>query len=291
MQIQPSSTVLQSWLKTYVPEKDLFFLTEDQIKRIMDFSAVLIMPIKEFYAHSSYSQIAYTNSYEYWNIKAAKYVIIAASEWIEQLPKEDQHFILTAQIECERGLVIPISFIQDTEQVPQSYVINDHVVLQRNMWEKLSVSCKEQLLLATVYEWWDNGQCEEIPSFLPSFLLPYANKFGVNQGANCLAAVLYAVCEGKQPWFISEWIHQQTFIEKLAQYHYHLTQSNTFQPKDVAVWTDENGIIQHAAYHIEENIFFNKHGQTIFNPWKLLSKEHLDKEWAHLTCGIYRHCD
>lgn len=66
------------------------------------------------------------------------------------------------------------------------------------MWDKLSWNTKEQLLTATVFEWWDNGECETIPSFLPSYLSPFANKFGAKQGANCLAAVLFAITNGKQ---------------------------------------------------------------------------------------------
>jgi len=54
--------------------------------------------------------------------------------------------------------------------------------------------------------------------------------------------------------------------------------SDELQPEDLIIWEDENSIIQHAAYHLGEDLFFNKHRQTIFNPWKILSKEQLNKD-------------
>ncbi len=288
MNIKPTADVLTSWIESYVPKKDFFFISLEAMKKGVNFSDALIMPINEFYNHNTYGQISYLNSYEYWNIKNAHYVVIAESEWIEQLSEADRAFILNEQIQCERGLVLPASFIQDISQIPPYYVQNNQVVLQRSMWEKLSHSCKEQLLTLMVYEWWDKGDCEDIPNFLPDFLKPFANTFGVHQGANCLAAVLFAISEGKQQWFIHEWVHQHTFIEKLNYYQYEKICTENLQEGDVLVWIDEKDIIQHAAYHIGQNLFFNKHGQTIFDPWKLLKKEHLYNKWAPFKPVVYR---
>ena len=288
MQIKPTTDVLASWISTYVPTKDLFFLTEEHYKKGANYLDVLVMPSDEFFDHSTYRQINYVNSYEYWNIKNAKYVVIAESHWIEQLSKEERQGILAAQVQCERGLVVPASFIQSIDDIPADYIQNEHVVLQRAMWEKLKWSTKEQLLTTMVYEWWDNGECQDIPGFLPSFLQPFANQFSVHQGANCLAAVLFAITEGKQPWFINEWVYQKTFLEKLSQCGYEKVETNDLVARDVIVWQDENEVIQHAAYCINEHLFFNKHGQTMFNPWKLLSKEQLDKEWASYKQVTYR---
>ncbi len=55
------------------------------------------------------------------------------------------------------------------------------------------------------------------------------------------------------------------------------------------IWKDENGIVQHAAYHIGEELYFNTHGQTMFNPWKILSKEQLYKGWEYLIPVIFRY--
>lgn len=85
---------------------------------------ILAIPIDEFFSHSTYSQIHYMNSYEYWNIKYAKYVIVAESNWIEQLSKEEKKFILTAQVQCKRGMTVPISFIHNIKDIPVDYIQN-----------------------------------------------------------------------------------------------------------------------------------------------------------------------
>lgn len=43
--------------------------------------------------------------------------------------------------------------------------------------------------------------------------------------------------------------------------------------------------------HLGEQLYFNKDEQTMFNPWKILSKEQLYKEWEHLTIVKYRQCN
>ncbi|MEO4052583.1 hypothetical protein [Solibacillus sp. CAU 1738] len=287
MQIKPSKEVLHSWIDSYVPKKDLFFLSKENLNHEMDLTNVLLMPIDEFENHSTYKQLNYVNSYEYWNIKNEEYVIIAEKDWIESIPTKTRQLILNSQIQHERGLVIPASFIDNIENIPSDYVMNNHVVIQRAMWERLSVECKEQLLTTMVYEWWDKGECEESPLDLDDFLKPFVNTFSDVQGANCLAAVLFAISNGEQEWFIYEWIHQKTFLEKLKQYDYEESSSEELKKGDVVVWLDVNDIIQHAAYYIGDNCFFNKHGQTIFNPWKILSKELLFKEWSHFRYSTY----
>lgn len=291
MEIKPPKNILLSWMDSYVPEKDLFFLSKEHLTNEIDFKDVLLMPIDEFYNHSTYGQLNYVNGYEYWNIKNAQYVIIAEKEWIECISEEIKQFILNLQVQSERGLVLPVSFIKDIEKIPSSYVMNGHVVIQRSMWEKLDESSKEQLLTTMVYEWWDKGECEESPESLPSFLKPFANTFGHLQGPNCLAAVLFAISKGKQEWFIYEWIHQKTFIDKLNQLQFEEFLDEVLHQGDIVIWKDENDIIQHAAYYIGEGLYFNKHGQTMFNPWKILSKEALYKEWEHLTLVKYRQCN
>lgn len=53
------------------------------------------------------------------------------------------------------------------------------------------------------------------------------------------AAVLFAISKGQQNWFIYEWIHQQTFIEKLLQYNY---KEYLGEPGDIVIWKDEKGV-------------------------------------------------
>ncbi len=115
--------------------------------------------------------------------------------------------------------------------VQPEYIIEEQIVIQRAMWEQWNKNCKEQFLLTMVHEWWDNSECEPLPPFIEDFLLPVANKFGTVQGANCLATVLFALSQ---------------YVEVLDE---------NLQPKDIIVWKDTNGIIQHAAYHMGDSYF------------------------------------
>lgn len=287
MKIKPTQDNLQEWIEIYVPEKDLFFLSEDNLSKI-DVSDVLFMPADEFFNHSTYKQINYVNSYLYWNIKNVHYVIIAEKNWIESISAEERKLIFSFQIECKRGLVVPNRFVDEIEKIPSNYIVNQNIIIQRAMWEMLDGSVKEQLLCRMVYEWWDNGDCESPPNSMSSFLKPFANIFSNRQGANCLAAVLFAVSNGEQEWFIYEWIYQKTFIETLKRSNYDEFTGDGLQKDDVVVWHDKNGIIQHAACYIGDGLFFNKDGQTIFNPWKILKEEQLYKHWERLTPMKYR---
>lgn len=288
MKIKPTKDVLENWIEHYVPDKDLFFLSQEPSTFNIDLRDVLVIPEKEFFNHYVYKQLHYLNSYTYWHRNNVQYVIVAEKNWVEQLPSDKKKLILQEQIVCQRGLVFPITFIENITSVPPEYIIEGKVIIQRAMWERWNKCYKEQFLLTMVHEWWDDGECEPLPPLIEDFLVPFANKFGTVQGANCLATALYAISQGTQQWFIYEWIHQNTFLEKLQQYHYLEILDENLQPKDVVVWKDTNGIIQHAAYHMGNNYFFNKHGQTMFNPWKILLKERLYKEWEQLTPVTYR---
>ncbi|MER2007673.1 MAG: hypothetical protein ABS939_09490, partial [Psychrobacillus sp.] len=69
MNMVPSNEHLKSWINQYVPEKDLFFIKNEDLFVLEKYlTEVLIIPKNEFYEHSSYNYIQLVNSYEYWNI-------------------------------------------------------------------------------------------------------------------------------------------------------------------------------------------------------------------------------
>lgn len=168
MRIEPTKENLQEWMEIYVPEKDLFFLHKDDLSKI-DRTDVLIMPIDEFFNHSTYKQINYVNSYLYWNIRDVDYVLIADKDWIERISAEERKIIFDVQIQCKRGLVVPGGFVERIEEIPLEFIIDYNIIIQRAMWERLDDSVKEQLLCKMVYEWWDNGDCELPPNSMPCF--------------------------------------------------------------------------------------------------------------------------
>ncbi|MGE7924018.1 hypothetical protein ACQKND_12585 [Viridibacillus arvi] len=294
MIITPSDEILQQWVEDYVPKKDLFFLAEGDIDKLQGhLRNVLMMPIDEFFQHASYTQIELLNSYEYWNIKNASHVIVAQQDWIVCLTEEICTFLLQCQVKIERGMVLPTTFIADLSDIPNAYIIDDSVVLQRSMWEAMSQSNKKMTIKKMVAEWWEDGVCEEIPEKLPPHLLPYANTYATTAGANCLAATLYAVSgEEKNDWLLQEWVHQQALLNGLKQCGYEAyEQDEKLVSNDVVVWIDNDEVIQHASYYVGNGLFFNKQGQTIFNAWKIRKKADLMKDWETMQMKIYRYLD
>lgn len=292
MIIVPSNEILQQWVEDYVPKKDLFFIAEGDTEKLQGhLRNVLIMPSTEFFNHTSYTQIELINSYEYWNIKNASHVIVAQPDWIVGVAEEIRTFLLQCQVKIERGMVLPKTFIADLTVVPEAYIIDDLVVLQRSMWEGMSQSNKK-MIIKKVAEWWEDGACEEVPEDLPPHLMPYANTYATTAGANCLAAALYAVSDKESEWLLQEWVHQQAFLNGLEQLGYTVyEQDETLIAGDVVAWVDIDEVIQHASYYVGNNLFFNKQGQTIFNAWKIKKEADLMKDWSSMQMKIYRNFD
>ncbi len=119
----------------------------------------------------------------------------------------------------------------------------------------------------------------------PIYIRKYANKFPIESGSNCLSATLYAITG--QDWIIHEWVHPNTFLNGLKRADFFQI-SDVIEKGDIITWVNESGVIQHAAYHIENNLFFNKNGQTFFNPWKITDLNKLNEEWGQYKLNVYR---
>lgn len=57
---------------------------------------------------------------------------------------------------------------------------------------------------------------------------------------------------------------------------------------DVVVWTDDKGTVRHACYYLGNGLYFNKSGQKIYNPWKIISWREMSDDWGHHKDSIYR---
>ncbi|WP_391201367.1 hypothetical protein [Psychrobacillus sp. L4] len=294
VQIQPSQEQIDHWIEKYVPEEDLFFLREEDLLNLEEYlHDVLVIPKDEFFNHSSYSQIQLVNSYEYWRISNdIRYVIVAQPDWISSLNSEVKSVLLQIQVDMGRGLILPLSLFFEPDEVPAEYIVKEkgvqYAVLQNDMWKRLSVSNKKNAIQAYALEW-DSWDSLEVPVNIPAHLKKYANSFSTEAGANCLAATLYAVSNHSErnAWMIHEWVHQGTFALGLKNAHYSITQEG-LQEGDVVTWINDGGVIQHAAYHIGNQLYFNKNGQTFFNPWKIIHWKELCEEWNAYTYRIYR---
>lgn len=288
--IQPLEEQVDHWIKSYVPEKDFFFLQSRDISHLnLDLNQVLVIPEDEFFGHVSYKQIQLVNSYEFWKrSNEVAYVIVAHPDWVTQLPIETKKELFENQVKLGRGLILPYAIFPTGNEIPIEHILREneekHVVLHYAMWQRLSNKTKAHVLREYAKEW-DKWFCYEPPKQIPSHLKIYANTFPSHGGSNCLSAALFAMTG--QRWIIHEWVHPKTFVQALTNEHYVKTEDSLLEG-DVVTWENSAGVIQHASYYIGNQLFFNKNGQTFFNPWKIVDFADLDEQWHHFQMNIYR---
>lgn len=290
MNIVPSNEHLKSWINQYVPEKDFFFIKDEDLFVLEKYlPEVLIIPKKEFYEHSSYNYIQLVNSYEYWNIaNDIQFIIVAKPDWFNKLPSEKKKILNARQVDINRGLVLPLpsspvsnSFVDDHLVVENNQT---YIVLQSQMWSSLSYQLKADLIMKYAKQWDSWAGCT-VPQNVPLHIRKFANTFPHNAGSNCLSATLYAVTQ--QEWMIHEWVHPKTFEEGIKRAGYFIHDGD-FQETDIVAWINAEGIIQHATYCLGDYLFFNKNGQTFFNPWKIVEWSELKESWHKFSPMIYR---
>lgn len=288
--IQPSENQMKSWIEKYVPAKDLFFVKEEHLPVFEEeLGQALLIPKAEFFNHASYKQIQLVNSYEYWNLaKEVEFVVVANVDWITDLALFKKEKLLRIQKKMNRGLIFPLSYFSGDSLFLDKNIVktveDESVVVSADLWEKLSFSTKAHLLKKYAQEW-DGWVSEETPVHLSDMIKKYANTFPTEAGSNCLSATLFAISQ--QEWMIHEWIHPQTFKGMLSRNH-RLVQTEELIEGDVVVWQTDEGQIHHASYHIGNKLFFNKNGQTFFNPWKIIRFDELQAEWRQYSLKIYR---
>lgn len=287
--IAPTTKQISSWIKDFVPEKDLFFIEEkDLIPFENNLNKLLIIPSGEFFRHPSYRQIKFSNSYTYWNIsKSVDYVLVTSSSWITNLCEEKKREVLSKQINMGRGLILPLAFFADATLVPKEYIFEEgleqKVVIQYQMWNDMPFSLKENAIKKYAILW-DDWKAEELPDSTPDHIRNYANTFTINSGSNCLSSTLFAVT--KQEWIIKEWVHPETFVNGIERAGYFIT-TKEIQNGDIIIWVNESDVVQHATYYIGNDLCFNKNGQTFFNPWKIVNANSLNEEWSHYKKKVY----
>jgi hypothetical protein len=267
--MEPSKEQIEFWIKKYVPDKDYFFVAERDLVTFEPYlTNVLIIPRSEFFQHASYIQIQLVNSFEYWNLsKEVQYVMVASPDWCTSLPSNLIKELFSIQVKMGRGLILPVPATVSIASIPEGYLVEEkHLVIQSEMWRLLPYELKETVLLDYAFRW-DNWNAYEFPEHTPLHLRNFANTFPSDAGSNCLSATLFAI--SGQEWMIKEWVHQQTFEQGLNHAQYYKTEHKELAAGDVVTWENEEGIIIHAAYHISDQLIFNKNGQTSLTRGKL----------------------
>jgi len=277
--ISPTAAQLASWTQIYVPEFDVFYL-----KDRFDFenmSEVVLYSAAEFFGDPKYQDIELNNAFEYWKrSKDVQYVMIAPPHWFGRLPETQKRMLNQQQVELNRGLVFPLPLGELT--FGEEYVASGHVVLCNELWAAID---RDQFLLAVAKEW-DDGICLEMPADTPEHLRDFADSYPDKSGGNCLGAAIFALCGDAE--IANVWLHQEPFLAALRDNNYHEIPDDSHSGGDVVVGYDKNRKIQHAAYCVTTDCYFNKDGQSFFNPWKLVSRETLETEWPSLTWKTWR---
>ncbi len=247
-------------------------------------ATVLTIPSQEFFQHPSYSSVEYASSFEYWQIKKeADLILVAPPAWFNHLQPTQQKQLLQLQVIYNRGLIIPLPYFHQ-HPLPDEAIVAHQVVLTASLWEQLPQDLKEQVLTQYAQDW-DSWSASSVTELVPTHLRTFANTFPAKSGANCLAAVLFAL--SKEEWLVHEWVHTDTFKSYLHNNQFCIHNGNV-KSGDVLVYLDDQDNIQHATYCITENLFFNKNGQTLFHPWKLVTKSDLTNNWGKMNRTLYR---
>ncbi len=228
MQITPTTDQLHLWMKQLVPDKDLFFLKEENVRTFHEeLKEALIVPKDEFFAHSSYTRLEYLNSYMYWTVsKEAAYVIIAPPKWIGSRTRQTRKALLELQAELSTGLLLPTAILPSLNFIPSDAIVkvtgsasryyaehfnrdtDEFAVIRAAMWHSLDEAGKEAIIRAYA-QMIDGWEAEVIPETAPAHIRKYANRFPDDPGSNCLSAALFAISE--QEGMLREWVHPRPF--------------------------------------------------------------------------------
>ncbi|TCI72344.1 hypothetical protein EVJ22_06720 [Exiguobacterium sp. SH0S7] len=288
IKLAPSEAVINEWIKSFMPAHDLYFIDERLLSRLDHSPGILLIPREEFSQHPTYRDISVANSYTYWTVDpVATHVVHAPSGWLTSLPDALRSDVLTFQATVGRGLVFRLTD-DESRREWMPYIINvdgvRHLVLQQDVWTLMTNFERRQLVLNYAKEW-DVWDAHDLPLEAPSHLTRYANMFSTEAGSNCLAATLFAVTG--EDWLITQWVHPKTFLQTLAHASYTQVDAAA-EAGDVLTFWDDAGRLQHATYRIDDELFFNKNGQTMFNPWKVIDETELRAAWGAFTVKIYR---
>ncbi|WEG14397.1 hypothetical protein PU629_08585 [Pullulanibacillus sp. KACC 23026] len=290
IQIIPTPEQIEEWIKAYVPEKEIFFLKEEDLPLFEEeLRDVLVIPRDEFFSHKSYQTIQLINSYEFWQLsQEAAFAVIAPPSWVMDLKAAKRKELLALQVELNRGLMLPQSLFLTEDLIPEAFKVSSNgeafVILQKALWDELPVSEKESLLIKWANEW-ETAESEPIPDFAPEHIKKFAASYPSFGGSNCLSTTLFAFTGAE--WLIDEWVHPETFKHSLKRSNLVRVEGEPSKG-DVVTWVNEAGVIQHASYCLGNGLFFNKNGQTFFNPYKILKWEDLKEHWRAYQSHLYR---
>ena len=295
---------LQKWEESFIPEKDLFFFREQDRHLAKELGInCLLFSRKEFMWHPKYADISYSSSYTFWTLSDdITAVAVVPDRVFSSLDDSVKKKILIVQQQVGRGLVFESRYLDGILRepaksllAPYEFISNDrqYFALQKEVWDKLPKSFKSDLLNRIAYDYDTPGASDPyVPA--ESVASSYVNTYPNEHGPNCLSSTLFVAASVEAgttlDWIMKEWVHPDTFMNGLERLGYKeapLSKDAVF-PRDVLVWRDTDRRIIHASIHIDKQYFFNKNGQTFFNPWKTVHMRELEEEWGSYEMSVFR---
>ncbi|HGH7182114.1 hypothetical protein [Bacillus luti] len=313
--IHIKTNILNKWIEQFLPEYDLFFFPAKYGTIVKHFTSnTLLLSKEEFSNHSIFNNIDSRNSYQVWNIhKDIQFVCVANPSLITQWDKETRESIFQIQLEVNRGSIYEWDIIESVLNDIQSasikattlqhvslysfeYGSKRYISLQKSLWDNLhkEFQYKFLILLTKQFVYQTSLSEKQIGTFKEKFphIASYFNTFSIANGANCLAATLASVCAemSEAQWIITKWVHDNSFLKGLQIKSYRLKSASidSLQPSDILVWKNKNSNVVHASFHVGDGYFFNKDGQSFFNPWQLVHMDNLLNTWGKECIQVYR---
>jgi hypothetical protein len=293
---------LEEWKKRFVPAHDIFFFADEPE----------FLNCSELTANTPLSfSLDEKTAFATWAIcNEAKYYTTLSNEAFLKLTDEQKKHIIKEQWELGRGLVlseedvktlIPDGMEEAFGILEQTSYFDERLnakvfMIQNFIWESLSPHIQSQFILNYAALWTDERAAfNEINDYSRNEirneyqnLSAFFETFSSKNGPNCLAAAAAAFNEDIS--VIREWMHPERFFEILRNNQYIKINTEELEKQDVLVWKDKEGQAVHAATLLNSRYCFNKHGQTMFNPWQVLAVQDVIDSWSgeKFQMEIYR---
>jgi hypothetical protein len=286
-------TVFDSWKERFIPENQILFFRE----------APGFIPSEEYLSRTSQSfTLDERTAYATWSVsKKGRYISRIERDTFLELNEGQQKKVIREQWQLQRGLVFTeeeiiqllggAAYSDENLKVlePSSFIDENSkmkvFMLQQFLWNSLSSRVQSQFLLNYAELWIDDyaafaklmepdqQQLTEEYTDLSVFFDTFPSK----NGPNCLSAAAAGFTGDKE--IIEEWMKPDRFQALLNYYGYRPIDNVAPEKSDVMVWRNDQNEIMHACFLLTNEYSFNKHGQTMFNPWQVLSVNEVLNTW------------
>ena len=210
MRISPDQKVIDYWVETFLPPKDIYYLSASYQLPLGE--GVERMPLADFLAHPEYSGLPYNNTYEFWRIEKAEVatVLVAEPGWFNGLPMPERARLFQQQVLLNRGLVFGLDVLHGHayKKIIQHAGVEGKLVLNHLLWQRFDLNAKQQTV-ERVARYWEDFDAEECPEDAPDWVKAKANQFINKEGPNCFGASLFGA-SGDEAW-LDSWVWQDAF--------------------------------------------------------------------------------